>query len=331
MKILFGNYIFPTNILIIIISELTIIVLYELFRKELSKKTLAIFLFAYALFPNNLFSVNVIMTEYFFLFFVWASILVLLKTKKRKDLLYVGILLGIAAYFRSTALIFPFVFLLYLIKKFKFREGMLRFIIIFLLQLLVLLPWGYRNYKVLGSISFMSHNGGFIFLMGNNQNGNGKNNFSEYYDFNNQDEIKEEKAAYSKGFSFILKNPIDFLFLVPRKLYFSYYRGDSSITWALKKTKNEINPLIKSSFFLLTNLFYYLTLIIFILSTIKNYKYLLQSYKTIFSLLYLVILLQIIFYLGSERYVIILYPIHFFFFAKYFEKKQLDTSQVLLK
>lgn len=326
LKIISSDFITSAKLINILISSGLIIVCYNIFRRYLDLKSLNIFLILFTLFPNNLFSSNVILTDYPFTLLLWSSIFLLLKMKQSSRLIYpilTGILLACASYLRPAGIILPLVFagiLIFYLYPARIRNAFLMLIIF----ILFLLPWGVRNFNIFHTIVPISTNGGYIFLMGNHEASSGGVNFDFEYNLSNPNEAEESKKAYIKAFNDIINNPIESIVRIPKKLIQTYYRGDSSITWAFKLFEKDIPSVIISAIFYLTNLFFYSIILINILVFfIHRKKINLTKYVELFIITIYIFLILIV-YVGSERYHIPLIPIHIFLVAKYFESKSMS-------
>ena len=180
------------------------------------------------------------------------------------------------------------------------------------------MPWIIRNYQVFHEVVPMSTNGGINFLMGNNKNSNGNVDFNFDYD-TTISEPNASRKAYKKGIDEILTDPLAVIIRLPKKIFFSYWRGDSSITWSLKETENNISPLILSLIFFSANYSFYILLVISLLSIFSRKKIFRDSrLKNIMVILYIYFILVILVYVGSERYLIPVLPVHFLLLAKFF-------------
>ncbi len=313
------NYLILAKIFNIVISTVFIFVLYLVFRKELTIKGRIIFLLAFTLFPDNLFSSNCIMADYPFSLLLWLSIYIIMKYRNNNIIiLLTSLILALMSYLRPVGLLLPIIFLIDFFKSYNLEISLRHSFILIIGFCLVLSPWIYRNYKIFHKFVPISTNGGFNFLMGNHDNSSGGVNFEFHYD-NSLQETKASENAYSKGTNNIITHPVESLLRLPMKIIFSYYRGDSSITWSLKETKNRIPAFILSFIFFFTNFFFYLILIISILGII-SYKKIFKNntLKYFMGALYVYFILIIVIYVGAERYLIPIIPIHFFFVGKYF-------------
>lgn len=315
------NYILITKVFNILVSTGLIFLLFSLFKEYLTKKQQLIFLLSFVLFPNHLFSVNVILTDFAFTLLLWLIIFLTIKKYDNTfSLVITGLLIGLVSYLRPNTLLIPIlIFSVLLFNSINMTKVVVKTILVLFVATLIILPWQIRNYKVYGRIISLSTNGGFNFLMGNHINTSGKVNFDFEYQISNPNEADEEAKAYKRAFEHIVQDPIRALIRIPKKIFYSYYRGDSSITWSLKHTHNYISPSIKSFVFYLTNFMFYLIIIISIYSFLKNLmKSKLSKIDKILFTIFIIFILTIVVYVGNERYIIPIIPIHFYYFSKYF-------------
>ena len=254
------DFILIAKFINILVSISLIIICYFIFKNHLTPRALNVFLIIFTFFPNNLFSSNIILTDYPFLFFLWASILIMYKIRKKPSV-WLSVLLGVfcalGSYLRPIGVGLTIIFALILIFR-NYPTGIKNSLIMFAVFILFLLPWGIRNFNIFHSIVPISTNGGYIFLMGNHNNSTGGVNFEFEYNLLNPNETEESSKAYRRAFDDIANNPIKSILRIPQKILHTYYRGDSSITWGLKKTEQEIPAIIKSLIFYITNLAFYL-------------------------------------------------------------------------
>jgi 4-amino-4-deoxy-L-arabinose transferase-like glycosyltransferase len=317
------DFILTAKLLNILISLSLILCCYFIFKNYLNNKALNVFLILITFFPNSLFSSNIILTDYPFTALLWASILLLFLIVKKPSIclaVLIGITFAIAAYLRPIAIVLTII--LTAILFFKNYPLLVKYSAIILSVFTMLhLPWVIRNYNLFHSIVPVSTNGGYIFLMGNHSESNGGVNFNFKYDLSNPNEAEESSKAYQKALDDIIDNPVKSCLRLPLKLIHTYYRGDSSITWALKNTKEKIPAFIISFVFYLTNLIFYIIILmnIYVL-WLKRREINIRKYLELIAVSAYVFLILVIF-VGSERYHIPLLPIHIFLAAKYFELK----------
>ncbi len=312
LKKFFDDMIIAGRILNIIFSTGTMFFIYKVFRLMMSRKELYIFLLTYFLFPNNFFSVNPILTEQGFTFLIWLLIYLFVNHKKYFSIVG-GLILGLMLYFRSYSLLILGVIFIYYLKEKMLLVKLREIFLMAILMVFMILPWIARNYQVFNSFVPMTTNDGFNFLMGNHKNSLGNINFNFEYNISNPNEAEESKKAYLKAFRELKENPIKLLYLIPFKLFHTYKRGDVYITWSLKQTENELNPLFVSVMFYLTNLIFYFVLIIgtMKLFLINNFT----MHQKFFIYLLISFIIVCLVYVGNERYILPVLPIHFYFFS----------------
>jgi hypothetical protein len=179
-------------------------------------------------------------------------------------------------------------------------------------------PWAVRNYGVFRAVVPISTNGGYNFLMGNHEGAAGGVNNDFPYDAANPNEAEESANAFKAGVRAILNDPLQSILRLPKKVFELYRRGDSSLSWAIKRTENPLNPLLLSFLFFATNASSYFVIYISVLTIVGCYFF--KNPMTIHPLLVMIycygILVTLVF-VGSERYLIPTFPIHQFLFAKF--------------
>lgn len=319
-KSLFGDPILSFQIFNIFITISYFIILFIVFRKILSEIQLKLFIILFSLFPANWFVVNAVLTDYIFSFLTWVVILlVILNSTKKVKYIGIGLAISLAMYFRSIAILFPLIILCYYFFLKSQRKMFLNFTLILISVIITQAPWVYRNYILFETPTLTSTNGGFNFLMGNHKASKGNINFDFEYNMNNPDEVQESLNAYKTGLNDIMNYPIESLVRLPKKLFYSHYRGDVSLSWTLKLTTNDLPGLLISFLFYLTNF-------IFFVVVFGGFVQLCLSRNTcesnssillikLFSLYFLIIILL---FVGNERYIVPVYPLYFYYFSKIF-------------
>ncbi len=316
----------------ILISTGLILVCYTVFKKYLTPASLNLYLIIFTFFPNNLLSSNIILTDYPFTFFLWASILMLLKMNEKSSLVFpvlMGIFCALASYLRPIGIVLPFIFSgIILIQKYPVRGQ--KSVILLTVFLVAMIPWGLRNFNLFHAFLPVSSNGGYIFLMGNHKDSGGGVNFDFKYNISNPNEGEESKNAYYLAYKDIYNNPFESLIRIPKKILQTYYRGDSSITWGFKQTWENVPVLFTSILFYLTNMIFYLIIMLNIYVVFLFWKW--NSVKKYFELLIISIyfIITLIIFVGSERYHIPLLPIHIFLTSKYFENRSKKSARNII-
>lgn len=324
---IFGKSIVILQFINIIFNSALIFVLYKIFQNYLSNRQMVVFLSFYTFNPNNLFNVNPIMTELPFVFFLWLSVLIY-QRKRKYHLALIGILCTLMVYFRPVGLFLPLIFFIDMWNNHSFYVSVKKILLIFSVMIILLSPWIFRNYLVFDALVIGSTNGGYNFLMGNHKGASGGINFDFNYNIKNPNEAEESKIAFHKGVISILEHPFEAIERIPKKIFYSYIRGDNSITWSLKKTENYIPVIMLSMIFYLTNLIFYSIVFFSLLSLIILRKDI--SKERIFVTIAIYFLLIIIFFVGNERYLLPIMPIHIYYATKLFFKGN-DTNIILEK
>lgn len=323
LKSFSSNFILTAKLLNILISTGLIIFCYFVFKNYLTPYALNLFLIILTFFPNNLLSSNNILTDYPFAFFLWGSVLMMFKMHKKSSValpVLIGLFFAFASYLRPAGIILPFIFGGILLLK-KYTAGRINCFIMLTVFLLIMLPWGIRNYNLFHSFVPVSTNGGYIFLMGNHKNSSGGVNFNFEYNILNPNEADESRKAYSRAFNDILNNPFKSLVRFPRKILYTYYRGDSSVTWGFKQVEENIPGIITSLIFYVTNLLFYFIILLNIYMIFSYRKRINFKKYSELCVLSIYMFLILIVFVGSERYHIPLIPVHIFLVAKYFDSK----------
>ncbi len=327
-KLISEDYLLLVKFLNILFYLTLIVVTYKLFSEQLSKKALVVFLICFSFFPNNLFSANIILTDYPFSLLLWICIFITIKYPLRKAVI-VGVLLALSSYLRPVGLLLPFLIILYYFKSYGIKPSLKYSGIILAVFILILSPWIIRNYQVFHSFVPVSTNGGFNFLMGNHPNSNGNVNFNFEYDVSNPNEVEESVIAYSKGFKSIIGDPLQAMAKSFKKIFFAYIRGDSSITWSLKKTENTMHPIFLSYAFFLTNYSFYVVALLSILLFCTLFRKDDTQFKSILKYVYIFFISMILIYVGSERYLIPILPIHFLLFSYFMDISGVDEVKII--
>ena len=232
IKYIFGNDLVILKFINVLFSVGLLLSLFWLFKNILNTTQLNLLLLITCLYPGYILNSNVIMPDYLTAALLWLSIFLVLKKPYRSaNLIFVGMILSLSTLFRPTYFLLPILFIIIIYSQ-KDRLKKTLSVTLFLTSFLVLItPWLLRNYNLYESLPVIATNGGYNFLMGNHNSSSGKVNFDFEYNINNPDEASEESKAYSSGWSSIKHDPLNAIVRSVKKLFYTYYRGDSSITW----------------------------------------------------------------------------------------------------
>jgi 4-amino-4-deoxy-L-arabinose transferase-like glycosyltransferase/Flp pilus assembly protein TadD len=242
---LFGKSILLVRLIQIFLNSINIIIIYFIARNLHSDKAGFISAAIAALFSTYIFYSGAILLEVIQTFIL--SILLFLLTDKSKiknyqNWLLIGILLGVASYFRANILlIFPALviwFVTRILKSLKDKKIYLKSLIYFSLGCIFpVLLITVRNYFVGNDFVVISSNGGINFYLGNNENSLGIYKTPEDFDFFN--DLSGRKYAqtitgkvlspsdasafwFDKSINFIEEQPVNWLKLMGKKILFFF-------------------------------------------------------------------------------------------------------------
>jgi len=153
----------------IIISSLTVIIIYLLGRRHLGERGGFIAGLIACFTPDYLFFSSALLTETLFIFLFLLGVYIYEHKGSFYPLLS-GILFGFSALTRPEGFIFGFFFLF---SSLLFSKNLKRALITFLFSLLTISPWIVRNTRLYGQPCFITTTGGGVFWMGNNPRGKG--------------------------------------------------------------------------------------------------------------------------------------------------------------
>jgi len=178
----------------------------------------------YALYPTAIYYTNLLATEVPFTFLLLAIVLIWINLMEYRPppreipfhraalVLSLGGLTGVAALVRPVILPIVALFLIFQVRRIRVIQQVLPLLLVSLLAFLgVILPWTYRNYRVLGHLVLISTNGGVNFFIGNNPSATGEYFIPAYNPLVGLEEWEMDQAGWRAGIEFLLKNPFQFL------------------------------------------------------------------------------------------------------------------------
>jgi 4-amino-4-deoxy-L-arabinose transferase-like glycosyltransferase len=133
-------------------------------------------------------------------------------------LIFTGALIGMMGLTQPSLMLFPSVLLGYEILRFVSPvRAVFRLALVAVVAILVIVPWTYRNHRVLGSWVPVSTNGGDVFYRANNDKATGAFTEGGAYSLEQMDEVSRSKLGYELGKDWIRSHPGPFLQLALRK------------------------------------------------------------------------------------------------------------------
>ena len=328
VTIVFGNTILVVRLLNVLITLGLVFTLYAVFKQWLDERERLLFILVTALFPNLVLSSNVLLSDYLFTLLLWLTVLLYLRRDYlRYSFVLIGLLIGAMSYLRPIALLLPVVFSIALWKEHGLWLNRLKLVAGFLIFIAVIAPWTLRNYLLFGTFVPISTNGGYNFLMGNRVGAPGGVNHDFSYNHANAHEAEESANAVRIGVRDILAHPLDAVTRMPRKIFDLYRRGDSSLSWAFKRTEKPLGPFLLSFLFYSTNAVSYFVIYISLLAIAGLYLFKRPvGIHPLLVVIYGYVILVTLVFVGSERYLIPVIPVHQFLFAK-FAGAQIDFHE----
>lgn len=149
--------------------------------------------------------------------FLLASLLYLKDKPQTNLLVSVGVFLGLLALARREAILPGGLLVAALLwDGRRWRQTLRQFAIIFVVAALIIFPWLWRNYLVLGK-PVLSSSGGVNFMVGNNPLGSGAYTpppLEWQAQFSGLGELARDQKAWALSLQWIRENPTDFLRLV---------------------------------------------------------------------------------------------------------------------
>ncbi len=240
----FGKSILIVRFLQIVINSVNILLIYQVAKNIHSQKA-GYFAAAFAaVYSSFVFYSGAILLEVIQVF-ILSLLLVILTSKNLKDnrkmWLWVGLLLGIASYFRANILLlFPVLLVWFFIRIIKSQQKKILYKSLLYFSLGTILPVllvTARNYYVGNDFVPISSNGGINFYLGNNDNATGIYKTPEDFDFFS--DLSGRKYAekltgknlspsdvstfwLQKSFDFIEHEPIKWVELTGKKILFFF-------------------------------------------------------------------------------------------------------------
>lgn len=322
----FGCSYFVAKLWNLILSFLTLILIYKISKKYIGKFSY-ISTLLYGILPISIVYTSVISTEIIFTFlYVVLIYLVLTKKQNLVNIIILGVLLGILTLIKPYMLIYAgLLFFMDFINFKSILPCIKNFLIITVVLLVTISPWIIRNYFVFHKFIPVSTNGGYNLYVNNNDYAVGawrdpkkiKGSIIEKYRDKNDifwNEVKVDEEGKKAALNWIMHNPSSFLKLGVKKVKNTFFTSDSgfwSTDYLATGGKFEYRWLLslidkKVQCFMLIFMFIYFIVFLFELGkkAFKNLK------------LHAFIILNILFFLtitfvfeGQPRYLFPLWPI----------------------
>jgi 4-amino-4-deoxy-L-arabinose transferase-like glycosyltransferase len=191
-------------------------------------------------YPNQIAYVPFLLVEIFYAFLLLLSVW-LLKWETRSTALASGLVFGLATLTKTQSWFLPAIILLGVFLAAPSRRTAARYatlgVIAYVAMVLVIAPWTYRNYRVFDAFVPVATNGGWTLLTGNNSEADGgyspNTELAVGINHDPADQVAMDRLARARAQAWIQDNPVQFLFLLPRKLL-KLWVSDDVAEWAYK-------------------------------------------------------------------------------------------------
>ncbi|WP_020679713.1 glycosyltransferase family 39 protein [Marinobacterium rhizophilum] len=209
-------------------------------------------LLAYALYPNHIAYTGAANTETVYAALSMVAFVLLIKGRNRIPLLIVsGCAFGIATLVKPQTLAFPFgavIALTLVYKDYSWWSAIRAGIVVYIVLLLVVLPWSFRNKEMLGEFFLVSTNGGVALLLGANDQVTG-----DHFDYQYtpvfkqlgipwQDRVSRQvelnRRQKDAALEWINTNTLSWLSWMPRKVLILWTK-DTDGFWSFDKSYPE--------------------------------------------------------------------------------------------
>lgn len=308
---LLGVSILWVKIFNIILSIFTIFLFHRIATKLFNKSVGNLFAILYSIYPSNISMVNITAPEIIMTFLLALFIYIFtFYDDKLKKYILMGVTAGALLYVKPVFIFTIFVPIIYHFVNKNFRISLKSFIVP-ITALIMLLPFCYHY----GHFFLFDTNGGVNLFAGNNSMATGSY-FNIYQkdikeirdvDFNKLDTFEKDNILKENAINFIIKNPIKFLTLVPKRIFFLLFKDTSAVT--LSFSGLNINQIVKLSLYLLNIFFYYAIMVSFILSLSPGF---IKKYTDSYIIIGLFIISHLAIYMvsvGMDRYKFSLMPL----------------------
>ena len=191
------------------------------------------------IYPNQIGYVPILATELFYTTLLLLAIFILVRSHSLLSLVLSGIVFGIAALAKAQTVFIPAVLFavwwVFAERRPRLSSWIVRAALVYTAMAIVVAPWTVRNYMVFGEFVLISTNGGGTLLSGNNPSASG--------DYTENDalvkqvpndvagQVANDRLATSLALKWIRENPIDFIILIPRKIW-RLWAPDGESEWS---------------------------------------------------------------------------------------------------
>ncbi|MAT38505.1 MAG: hypothetical protein CL946_02750 [Ectothiorhodospiraceae bacterium] len=307
---LVGKNLLWIRLLHVLLYVLLGFLVFRVFRHGFTNWVAALTTAGFLLSPNILFSPNALLAELPFLVTIFGVFAVLVSHDRLSwgRVLFAGVLTGVAILIKPIGVValLPAIWLVY--RKSE-RRRFARIAVLTTTALVVLSPWIIRNSVVFESWTGVATNGGLNLLIGNHAGASGKYTHDNLPELHSVNEALRDREAMQLAIEHIVGDPVAALARIPKKLFYSLWRGDAFVTWSLKETSVEVPAGFKSAAFYFANLFHAVSLLGLLLMLVRIRRmWAFGIARHIWYLLGLGLFTAVAVFFGSERFLLPILP-----------------------
>jgi 4-amino-4-deoxy-L-arabinose transferase-like glycosyltransferase len=236
---IFGDHVWTISLLNVALYVATAVILYKTILLVSTPARAVAANAMLAVWPSNVMMTGLANSESTSLV-LWSALLLLVVRYMTSDTRWpswigAGIALGAGILVRPSKMMAAlFLWIIGLASDMR-RRASLALLLTMLAAALVVAPWSYRNYQVLGQVVLVSTNGGDNFYRANNPLATGGFMDAGERDLTYllPDEVTWNDASMQAGLEWIAANPLDFMTLGLKKLLISLGSDNTGAYWSL--------------------------------------------------------------------------------------------------
>jgi 4-amino-4-deoxy-L-arabinose transferase-like glycosyltransferase len=191
-----------------------------------------------AIYPNNVAYTPFLLTEIYFTFLLLLGTYLYIARYGWMGILACGVIFGLATLTKPQVIFLPGFLIIFRLfareERDKFREHVVKGLVVYLIMAAVLAPWAVRNSQAFGEIVLVSTNGGATLLTGNNPSADGgyveNDPLVVQRNFSVPDQVASDRRARKLAIEWIKENPGRFAELIPLKIW-ALWAKDGEAEW----------------------------------------------------------------------------------------------------
>lgn len=295
-----------------LLNALCILLIYLIARKFFNRKISLLACLLNFIYLPQISNTGLILTEEVFKFLLLLLIYITinaLESKKVKLYILGGVCLGLACLFRPTIALYPAVVLvMWLIRKYKFKE-MLKFAGVTIAAFIIIMaPWWIRNYSTFNQFIPLTKSSGNPFLQGTYINYDQSKNPPVYKE--TKTEFEKDEYEMQLGKDRLIKNFSQH----PFEYAYWYTLGKTIDAWRVPYLYRPIFGISYNSMYKMHLVYLGLCILGIVMAIIRR-----KQLKGISILLFMILYFNCVYlpFLSSSRYIYPIIPV-FFIFGAYF-------------